>query len=151
MTAATTGDPAQPGDPARPTVADAMTLPELQVGDHTAVDRALDVIIGAHVDFLLVRSDEGLCAGVVTRTQLEHYRSPAWFSQDVRIRDIAYTREPFAHPDLPAAAAAEAMRAREIEVWPVVDADGTTLGVVTREGLEALPTPNSGPADPAEG
>ncbi len=139
MTAATTGEPAEPAQPARPpTAADAMTLPELQVSDHTAVDRALDVIIGAHVDLLLVRSDEGLCAGVVTLAQLEQYRSPAWFSQDVRIRDIAYTRGPFARPDLSAAEAAEEMRARGIEVWPVVDDDGTALGVVTREDLEAL-------------
>ncbi len=139
MTAANTGGPAQPARP--PTAADAMILPELQVGDHTAVDRALDVIIGAHVDILLVRTDDGLCAGVVTLAQLEHYRSPAWFSQDVRIRDIAYIQGPFARPDLPAAAAAAEMRAREIEVWPVVDEEGSALGVVTREGLEALLDP----------
>ena len=119
-------------------VTDAMAPPELQVSDHTAVDKALDVLGGAHVDYLLVRSDEGLCAGVVTAAQLDRYRSQPWYVQDIRIRDIAFTREPFARPDLTVAAAAATMRARGITAWPVVDRDGTAMGVVTQERIEAV-------------
>ena len=122
--------------PARePTVADAMTPPELQVSDHTAVDKALDVLDSAHIDFLLVRNDYGRCAGVVSLAQLDHYRSQPWYTQDIRIRDIAFTRKPFARPDLAAAAAADVMRARGITAWPVVDADGSTIGAVTLERI----------------
>jgi CBS domain-containing protein len=118
-----------------PTVSDAMTPPGLQVSDHTAVDKALDVLGSAHVDHLLVRNDYGRCAGVVTLAQLERYRSQPWYTQDIRIRDIAFTREPFGRPDLSAAAAAEVMRARGIAAWPVVDTDGSAVGVVTLERI----------------
>ncbi len=121
-----------------PTVTDAMTRPELQVSDHTAVDKALDVLDGAHIDYLLVRNDYGRCAGVVSLAQLERYRSQPWYTQDIRIRDIAFTREPFARPGLTAAAAADAMRARGIAVWPVVDADGSAIGVVTLERIAVV-------------
>jgi CBS domain-containing protein len=118
-----------------PTVADAMTPPELQVSDHTAVDKALDVLGGAHVDYLLVRNDYGRCAGIVSLAQLERYRSQPWYTQDIRIREIAFTREPFARLYLTAAAVADAMRARGITALPVVDAGGSTIGVVTLERI----------------
>jgi CBS-domain-containing membrane protein len=120
-----------------PTVTDAMAPPELQVSDHTAVDKALDVLGGAHVGYLLVRNDEGRCAGVVTAAQLDRYRSQTWYVQDTRIRDIAFTREPFARPELTAAVAAVVMRARGITAWPVVDSEGSAIGVVTPERIEA--------------
>ncbi|MFF1798618.1 CBS domain-containing protein [Kitasatospora sp. NPDC086009] len=47
------------------------------------------------------------------------------------VRDIVLDRAPFATPDMSAATAAAAMRARGLAVWPVVDHDGHAIGLLT--------------------
>ncbi|WP_033824061.1 CBS domain-containing protein, partial [Kitasatospora sp. MBT63] len=78
-------------------------------------------------DHLLVRDDDGGCAGLLTRRHLApfqaHSRTP--------VRDIVLDRAPFATPDMSAATAAAAMRARGLDTWPVVDHDGHAIGLLT--------------------
>ncbi|WP_042424275.1 CBS domain-containing protein [Streptacidiphilus anmyonensis] len=121
--------------PDRRRAADVMVPADLQVSDHTAVDKALDILHSAHVDHLLVRADDGHCVGLVTRDDLSGYVSEPWYSQRARLRDLARPLEPFAHPDTPLDAVARAMREHDVRVWPVVDADGFAVGVITAEQL----------------
>jgi CBS-domain-containing membrane protein len=112
-----------------------MVPAELQVSDHTAVDKALDILHSAHVDYLLVRSEDGRCAGVVTQADLAPYSSQPWYSQQTRLRDLTRARGPFASPEMAATAAAVAIHESGLQAWPVVDADGYALGVLTAERL----------------
>ncbi|WP_042388109.1 CBS domain-containing protein [Streptacidiphilus melanogenes] len=121
--------------PDHPHAADVMVPADLQVSDHTVVDKALDILHSAHVEHLLVRGDDGHCVGLVTRDDLSGYLSQPWYSQHTRLRDLVRPLEPFAHPDTPIDAVAEAMRDHGAHVWPVVDADGFALGVITAEQL----------------
>ncbi|MCM2425153.1 CBS domain-containing protein [Streptomyces sp. RKAG337] len=118
-------------DAARPTVADAMALPELHVSDHTTIDRALAVLHGARTDHVLIRDDEGHCAGIVTRDQLTAHSAQPWYTEATRVRDIPHDCSPFARPDMPLSEAEATMRERSLAVWPVVDDDGVALGVLT--------------------
>ena len=123
-----------------PTAADAMAPADLQASDHTAVDKALVILDSAHVDHLLIRGEDGRCVGLVTRADLDRYRAQPWYTQRTRLRDLEHGHDtgPFARPDTPAATAADTMRARGLDAWPVVDADGYALGVITTERLSAL-------------
>lgn len=116
---------------ARPTVADVMAPPELHVSDHTTIDKALDVLRGAHTDHVLVRDDEGHCAGIVTRDQLTAHRAQPWYTEATRVRDIPHDCSPFARPDMPLSDAQATMRERSLAVWPVVDDEGVAVGVLT--------------------
>jgi CBS-domain-containing membrane protein len=124
----------------QPTVADVMVPADLQASDHTAVDKALVILASAHVDHLLIRGEDGRCVGLVTRADLDGYRTQPWYTQQTRLRDLEHGHDtgPFARPDTPAATAVATMRARGLDVWPVVDADGYALGVITAERLRAL-------------
>jgi CBS domain-containing protein len=113
--------------------ADVMAPADLQVSDHTAVDKALDIMHSAHVEHLLIRGDDGRCVGLVTRGDLSGYVSQPWYSQQTRLRDLARPDGPFAHPDTPTAAVDETMATRGVDAWPVVDTDGFALGVVTSD------------------
>lgn len=129
-------------DQARPlTVADVMLAADLQTSDHTTVDKALDILNSAHVQHLLIRGEDGRCVGLIARADLDDYRTQPWYSQQTRLRDLDHGHDhgPFATPDTPAATATTTMRARGLDAWPVVDADGYALGVITAERLRTLP------------
>ncbi|MGW3939913.1 hypothetical protein ACWEKP_30110, partial [Streptomyces phaeochromogenes] len=87
--------------PTPPTAADAMLAPEVQVSDHTGIDRALDVLRGSHTEFVLIRDDTGRCAGIVTRDQLADHGVKPWYAENTRVRDIAHDHSPFARPRMP--------------------------------------------------
>lgn len=134
--------PALPGDAA---AADVLAPPGLQIGDDAIVDTVVDILNSAHVDHLLVRADDGRCAGVVTRAQLAPYRARSWYTERIRVRDIVHDRGPYPGPRASLAAAAGAMRARSLPALPVLDEDGCAVGVLI---LSALPTSRATTATP---
>ncbi len=113
------------------TAAEAMTSPGPQVGDDMTLDVALSVLIGAGVGHLIVRSEDGRCAGLVTRAQLTAYRSGTWYAEDTQLRDIVHDRGPFTLSEASLSEAECAMRHRGLDASPVVDEDGYILGVLT--------------------
>ncbi|MCX4718165.1 CBS domain-containing protein [Streptomyces virginiae] len=124
--------------PTSPTAADAMIPPDLQISDHTSIDRALDVLRGSHSQYVLIRDDTGRCAGIVTRDQLTALGAKPWYAENTRVRDIAHDHSPFARPGMPASEAAAAMRERSLTVLPVVDEEGFAVGILTTERLQTL-------------
>lgn len=111
------------------TARDAMQAPGPQVDDHMAVDVALSVLIGARVPHLLLRDEDGRCAGLVTRDQLAAHRG-TWYSDRTRLRDIPLDRGPFTLSMAVLGEAEAAMRDRTLEVSPVIDEHGYALGVL---------------------
>ncbi|MHC3470099.1 CBS domain-containing protein [Streptomyces sp. 7R007] len=107
-----------------------MDAPGLQADDHMAVDVALSVLIGARVPHLLLRDEDGRCAGLVTRAQLTAHRGASWYRDRARLRDIPYDRGPFTSSAAALGDAEAAMRTRALEVSPVVDEHGYALGVL---------------------
>ncbi|MBO7938052.1 MULTISPECIES: CBS domain-containing protein [Streptomyces] len=102
-----------------------------QVDDHMTVDVALSVLIGARVPHLLLRDDDGRCAGLVTRAQLAAHRGGSWYSDRTRLRDIPLDRGPFTSSATVLGEAEDAMRVRTQDVSPVVDEHGYALGVLS--------------------
>ncbi|MCX4824556.1 CBS domain-containing protein [Streptomyces sp. NBC_01142] len=107
-----------------------MGSPGPQVGDDMIVDLALSVLIGAGVGHLLVRDEDGRCAGLVTRAQLTAYRRGSWYSERTRLRDIVHDRGPFTSSVTSVHEAERVMRSRKLAASPVIDEDGYTLGVL---------------------
>ncbi|MGW1888701.1 CBS domain-containing protein [Streptomyces sp. NPDC002004] len=108
-----------------------MVVPGPQVGDDTELDVALSVLVGAGVDHLLVRDDDGRCSGLVTRAELNANRAGSWFREETRLRDIGHDRGPFTAADTALGVADTAMRDRMLRASPVVDVHGYALGVLT--------------------
>jgi len=127
-----------------PTAADAMLAPEVQVSDHTTIDRAFDVLCGSHTEFVLIRDDTGRCAGLVTREQLIVPGAKPWYAENTRVRDIAPDHSPFARPGMAAVDVAADMQERSLAALPVVDDDGFALGIVTATGLETVLAASAG-------
>lgn len=113
------------------TVGDLMKCPELQVSDDVMVDMAMDILQSSGADHLLVRDDDGRCAGLLTRLHLAPFQARSRDTERTPVRDIVLDRAPFATADMPAATAAAAMRARGLAVWPVVDHDGHAIGLLS--------------------
>lgn len=118
------------------TVGDAMERAGQQIADDVIVDQALEILRAAEVDHLLVRGDDGRCAGLVTRAQLAPYLPRSWYTERTPLRDIVHDRGPFAWPEMTLLTAAVAMKARALGAWPVVDDDGYALGVLSRGRAE---------------
>jgi hypothetical protein len=112
------------------TARDAMHAPGPQVDDHVTVDVALSVLIGARVPHLLLRDEDGRCAGLVTRAQLAAHRGGSWYSERTRVRDIPLDRGPFTSSSAVLSEAEAAMRGRTLDVSPVIDEYGYALGVL---------------------
>ncbi|AUG81214.1 hypothetical protein CFP65_6565 [Kitasatospora sp. MMS16-BH015] len=113
------------------TVGDLMKRPELQISDDVMVDTAMDILRSSGADHVLVRDEDGRCAGLLTRLHLAPFQARSWYTERTAVRDIVLDRAPFATADLPAASAAAAMRARRLDAWPVVDHDGHAIGLLT--------------------
>ncbi|MEV7181727.1 CBS domain-containing protein [Kitasatospora sp. NPDC093679] len=114
-----------------PTVRDRMQRPELQISDDAMVDTALDVLRSSGADHLLVRADDGRCAGLLTRLHLAPFQARSWYTERTPVRDIVLDRAPFATPEMPLTTATAAMRARNLDAWPVVDNDGHVIGLLS--------------------
>jgi CBS-domain-containing membrane protein len=107
-----------------------MSFPGPQIGDDTHVDVALSVLTSAGVDHLIVRDEDGVCSGLVTRAQLTAHRVGSWFLEETRLRDVSHDRGPFTAADTTLLDADTAMRDRLLGVSPVIDARGHALGVL---------------------
>lgn len=125
-------------DSARPTAADVMVAPVVQLAEHSPVDSALDVLRGSHSEFALIRDDTGRCAGIITSDQLTAYGAEPWYVQETRLCDIAHDTGPFVHPDTGAQEAAAALRDRGLRALAVIDDDGYAVGILTAEALQAV-------------
>ncbi|MFH9661737.1 CBS domain-containing protein [Streptomyces sp. NPDC017248] len=112
------------------TARDAMHAPGPQVEDHMAVDVALSVLLGARVPHLLLRDEDGRCAGLVTRSQLAAHRGGSWYADRTRLRDLPLDRGPFTASAAVLGEAEAAMRLRTLDASPVVDEQGYALGVL---------------------
>ncbi|MGC0318512.1 CBS domain-containing protein [Kitasatospora acidiphila] len=113
------------------TVGDLMKHPELQISDDVMVDMAIDILHSSGADHLLVRDDDGRCAGLLTRLHLAPFQTRTWSTERTPVRDIVLDQAPFATIDMPATSAAAAMRARGLDTWPVVDPDGHAIGLLS--------------------
>ncbi|MCX4747746.1 CBS domain-containing protein [Kitasatospora sp. NBC_01287] len=120
------------------TVADAMEPFEYQIADDSPVDRANDIFRSAHVPYLLVRDHDGRCEGLVTESGFLPFLAGSWYTQRTAIRDTAHQRGPFAWPTMALALAGLAMKIKRLAVWPVIDEDGYTLGVITADRVKNL-------------
>ncbi|GLW55078.1 CBS domain-containing protein [Kitasatospora phosalacinea] len=112
------------------TVGDLMKHPELQISDDVTADTAMDVLHSSGADHVLVRTDDGRCAGLLTRLHLAPFQARSWYTERTPVRDITLDRAPFATADMPAADALAAMRARGLDTWAVVDHDGHAIGLL---------------------
>ncbi|MFJ3216557.1 CBS domain-containing protein [Kitasatospora sp. NPDC086801] len=113
------------------TVGDLMKHPELQISDDIMVDTAMDILQSSGTDHLLVRDDDGRCAGLLTRLHLAPFQARSWYTERTPVRDVVLDRAPFATADMPATTAAAAMRSRGLDAWPVVDHDGHVIGLLS--------------------
>ncbi|WP_405009496.1 CBS domain-containing protein [Kitasatospora sp. NBC_01539] len=117
------------------TVGDLMKHPELQIGDDVTVDTAMDILLSSGADHALVRDEEGRCAGLLTRLHLAPFQARSWYTERTPVRNIVHDRAPFATVGMPATVAADAMRSRGLDTWPVVDEDGHVVGLISAYGL----------------
>ncbi|MFJ9077479.1 hypothetical protein ACIRO3_19890 [Streptomyces sp. NPDC102278] len=101
-----------------------------RVGDDMPVDVARSVLISARAQHLVLQDDEGRCSGLVTRAQLDAHRGGCRGADPTRLRDIPLDRGPFTASSVGVGEARSAMRGRVLEVSPVVDEHGYTLGVL---------------------
>ncbi|MFF1787794.1 CBS domain-containing protein [Kitasatospora sp. NPDC058243] len=113
------------------TVGDLMKSPELQISDDVMVDTAMDILQSSGADHLLVRDDDGRCAGLLTRLHLAPFQARSWYTERTPVRDIVLDRAPYATPDMPATTAATTMRSRGLAVWLVVDHGCHAIGLLS--------------------
>ncbi|MEU2898583.1 CBS domain-containing protein [Streptomyces sp. NPDC001273] len=101
-----------------------------QVCDDMSVEVALAVMAAARTVRLVVCDQDGQCTGLVTRTELAAVRDSSGYTDRVRVRDILGDHGSFASPVTTMAEAEQAMRNRRLGVLPVVDEQGSALGVI---------------------
>ncbi|WLQ41125.1 CBS domain-containing protein [Streptomyces laculatispora] len=111
-------------------VAEAMDTAGPQVCDDMTVEVALSVMASARTGHLLVCDGGGLCIGLVTHAQLTAARDGSAYSDRVQLRDILGDRGPFTSPVTTMAEAAHMMHHSRLDALPVVDEDGSALGVL---------------------
>ncbi|MFJ6366781.1 CBS domain-containing protein [Streptomyces virginiae] len=112
------------------TVDDAMEAAGPQVCDDMTVEVALAVMAGARAGHLLVCDEDGLCTGLVTQAQLTAIGDSAAYTDRVRLRDLLGDPGPVASPMTTMAEAEHAMHYRQLDALPVVDEQGSALGVL---------------------
>ncbi|MFD8951564.1 CBS domain-containing protein [Streptomyces xanthophaeus] len=117
-------------NPVHRTVDDAMEAAGPQVCDDMTVEVALAVMASARAGHLLVCDEDGLCTGLVTQAGLATVRDGAAYTDQVRLRDLLGDRGPVTSPLTTVAEAEHAMRYRRLDALPVVDEQGSALGVL---------------------
>ncbi|MFB7468952.1 CBS domain-containing protein [Streptomyces sp. NPDC056224] len=117
-------------DPVPRTVDDAMEEAGPQIWDDMTVEVALCVMTSARAGHLLVCDEDGLYTGLVTRAQLAAVRDSDAYTDRVRLRDVLGDRVPFVPPLTTMAEAEHAMRYRRLDALPVVDEQGSALGIL---------------------
>ncbi|MGW5402364.1 CBS domain-containing protein [Streptomyces sp. NPDC003952] len=117
-------------DLVRRTVDDGMEAAGPQVCDDMTVEVALAVTASSRADQLLVCDEDGLCTGLITQERLSAIRDSAAYTDRLRLRDVLGDRGPFASPRTTMAEAEHAMRYRRLAALPVIDEQGSALGVL---------------------
>ncbi|MFI6002251.1 CBS domain-containing protein [Streptomyces sp. NPDC051366] len=117
-------------NPVARTVDNAMEAAGPQVCDDMTVEVALSVMASARAGHLLVCDNDGLCTGLVTQARLAAVRDSDAYTDRVRLRDVLGDRGPFTSPMTTMAEAEHAMRYRRLDALPVVDEQGSALGVL---------------------
>ncbi|MEU9302536.1 CBS domain-containing protein [Streptomyces sp. NPDC048269] len=117
-------------NPVYRTADDAVEAAVPQVCDDMTVEVALSVMASARTAHLLVCDEDGLCTGLVTQARLAAVRDGAAYTDRVQLRDVLGDRGPFTSPLTTTAEAEHAMRYRRLDALPVVDEQGSALGVL---------------------
>ncbi|MFJ9344645.1 CBS domain-containing protein [Streptomyces sp. NPDC101733] len=117
-------------NPTPRTVNDAMDAAGPQVCDDMTVEVAMAVMASAGAGYLLVCDEYGDCAGLVTQAQLTALHDSAAYTDEVRLRAVLGDRGPFTSPKTTMAEAEHAMRYRRLAALPVIDEQGSALGVL---------------------
>ncbi|MFI6851546.1 CBS domain-containing protein [Streptomyces sp. NPDC050416] len=117
-------------DPVHRTVAEVMGPAGPQVCDDMSVEVALAVMAAARTGRLVVCDQDGQCTGLVTHAELAAVRDSSDYTDRVRLRDVLGDHGSFASPVTTMAEAERAMRARRLGVLPVVDEQGSALGIL---------------------
>ncbi|MEU9298881.1 CBS domain-containing protein [Streptomyces sp. NPDC048269] len=117
-------------NPVAQNVDNAMEAAGPQVCDDMTVEVALSVMASARAGHLLVRDEDGLCTGLVTQARLAAVRDSDAYTDRVRLRDVLGDRGPVTSPLTTMAEAEHAMRYRRLDALPVVDEQGSALGVL---------------------
>ncbi|MEY9849535.1 CBS domain-containing protein [Streptacidiphilus sp. MAP5-3] len=113
------------------TVGDLMKRPDLQISDDVTVDAAMDILRSSGSPHILVRDDDGRCAGLLTRQHLAPFQTRSWYTERTPVRNAKIDRAPFATADMSAGTAAATMHSRGLAAWPVVDHDGNAIGLLS--------------------
>ncbi|MFJ4206284.1 CBS domain-containing protein [Streptomyces sviceus] len=121
-------------DSAHRTVTEVMDAAGPQVCDDMSVEVALAVMAAARTGRLVVCDQDGQCTGLVTHTELVAVRDSFDYTDRVRLRDILGDHGSFASPVTTMAEAEHAMRTRRLGVLPVVDEQGSALGILALSG-----------------
>ncbi|MFE7902341.1 CBS domain-containing protein [Streptomyces sp. NPDC057424] len=117
-------------NPAHRTAVEVMDPVGPQVRDDMSVEVALAVMAAARTVRLVVCDQDGQCTGLVTRTELAAVRGSSDHTDRVRMRDILGDHGSFTSSPVTTTAEAEhAMRTRRLGVRPVVDEQGSALGI----------------------
>lgn len=117
-------------NPVHRTVAEVMDAAGPQVCDDMSVEVALAVMAAARMGRLVVCDQDGQCTGLVTQTELAAVRDSSDYTDRVRLRDILGDHGSFTSPVTTMAEAEHAMRTRQLGALPVVDEQGSALGIL---------------------
>ncbi|WP_406499642.1 CBS domain-containing protein [Streptomyces sp. NBC_00846] len=111
-------------------VAEVMDAAGPQVCDDMSVEVALAVMAAARTGRLVVCDQDGQCTGLVTQAELAAVRDGSAYTDRVRLRDVLGDHGSFTSPVTGAAEAEHAMRHLRLGALPVVDEQGSALGVL---------------------
>ncbi|MFG2353222.1 CBS domain-containing protein [Streptomyces sp. NPDC048521] len=117
-------------NPVHSTVAEVMDPAGPQVCDDMSVEVALAVMAATRTSRLVVCDQDGQCTGLVTRTELAAVRDSSDYTDRVRLRDILGDHGSSTSPVTTMAEAEHEMRSRRLGVLPVVDEQGSALGIL---------------------
>ncbi|MFH8736060.1 CBS domain-containing protein [Streptomyces sp. NPDC017964] len=101
-----------------------------QVCDDMSVEVALAVMAAARTGRLAVCDQDGQRTGLVTQVELAAVRDGSAYTDRVRLRDMLGDHGSFTSPVTGAAEAEHAMRGLRLGALPVVDEQGSALGVL---------------------
>ncbi|RFC71042.1 CBS domain-containing protein [Streptomyces sp. AcE210] len=101
-----------------------------QVCDDMSVEVALSVMTAARTGRLVVCDQDGQRTGLVTQTELTAVRDSSVYTDRVRLRDIIGDHGSFTSPEATGSEAEHVLRSRQLGAPPVIDGQGSTLGVL---------------------
>ncbi|WP_406322749.1 CBS domain-containing protein [Streptomyces sp. NBC_01637] len=116
--------------PVHRTVADTMDAAGPQVCDDMSVEVTLSVMAAARTGRLVVCDQDGQRTGLVTQTELAAVCDSSAYTDRVRLRDILGDHGAFTSPVTTAAEAEHAMHCLRLGALPVVEEQGSALGVL---------------------